>query len=106
MDRFIECIMHLITQDLKPLKSNMDRFIDSLSFADEPHQKPFKIQYGQIYSHIANQTSRNNKPLKSNMDRFIGATQKLKVIRSHSLKSNMDRFIVISSGVTELTISL
>ena len=61
-----------MTEELKILKSNMDRFIDFFSCID----KDVEII------------------LKSNMDRFIAHKGRARPLTPKFLKSNMDRFIV------------
>ena len=49
MDRFIENIKHYAKNDIKYLKSNMDRFIVYGAALYIIVSLIFKIQYGQIY---------------------------------------------------------
>ena len=53
----------------------MDRFIDFYINNTAVPKQLFKIQYGQIYSVVAYESSSVKAYLKSNMDRFIAATQ-------------------------------
>ena len=76
MDRFIELKATRQLLARKPLKSNMDRFIDALAL--------------QHFSTLALQ---HTKSLKSNMDIFLGRQTDKAVLSLTTLKSNMDRFI-------------
>ena len=46
MDRFIESVLSLILVIFQDLKSNMDRFIDVSIIFNTSMVQPFKIQYG------------------------------------------------------------
>ena len=82
----------------------MDRFIAPLTLYVVRVKLEFKIQYGQIYRLISQNTYAKMFDLKSNMDRFIERTGKVHGYTNRYLKSNMDRFIApaVSQTSTQL----
>ncbi len=71
MDRFIEIPISFVEEQIKYLKSNMDRFIVVQELKITLRKSKFKIQYGQIYSDSMMRNFSRHRDLKSNMDRFI-----------------------------------
>ena len=72
MDRFIVSLTPSLVGEKVGLKSNMDRFIDILKVINDIQAEKFKIQYGQIYRETNILRLYVCSGLKSNMDRFIG----------------------------------
>ena len=75
MERFIGATPFVIFKKCPDLKSSMERFIVLNSLKSILNFVVFKIQYGEIYSHLEKVYGLVRCYLKSSMERFIDLKQ-------------------------------